>query len=161
MDLALGCEADPMTVYAIDPGKHSVYVATVREVLACSYQVCSVREVRDPTDLSPVVDPEVVLEVPEVNRMIPAQDLIDVASLGNDIAGRIAGLTGKITKYTPGQWKGRLPKPIHHSRMWGHLTVTERKLLGGRKTIEAIDAACLRGARARWAKSGERYYRAS
>lgn len=90
------------------------------------------------------------------------EDLLLIATLGSRLAGRFGGRYGTITEYRPAQWKGNTPKPPHHRRtLWPALTPAECKLLGGAKTLAAIDAACKRGAANSWQKQGARYYRAS
>lgn len=104
----------------------------------------------------------VVVEIPSVRPDTPdANDLILIAVAGARVAERFARDPCTITEYRPLEWKGTTPKPPHHRRMWDELTDSERKLLGGAKTLAAIDAACLRGARDRWRKKGALYYRAS
>jgi len=104
----------------------------------------------------------VVVEIPTIRGASTpnAEDLIVIATVGVRLAERFAKDPARITEYRPSEWKGNTPKPAHHRRMWDSLTDSERTLLGGAKTLAAIDAACLRGARDRWRKPGSTYYRA-
>lgn len=104
----------------------------------------------------------VVVEVPTVRGAATPnpEDLILIATVGVRLAERFAAHFSGIEEYRPAQWKGNTPKPPHHRRMWDALCDSEKKLLGGAKTLDAIDSACLRGARDRWSEKGSTYYRA-
>jgi hypothetical protein len=102
----------------------------------------------------------VIIERPEANgRATPPDDLIAITAAGFFLAGLIAG--GPVRSVTPREWKGQVPKPAHHRRLWEALSAAERELLGGAATLAAITAACQRGAKDRWRKPGATYYRAS
>lgn len=105
-----------------------------------------------------------VVEIPErVNVAgVQADDLIRVAVAGARMAERcVRGAPGAVRELRPAEWKGSVPKPVHHRRMWAVLDYAEQDLLGlGNKTWTAIELACERGAADRWKKPGATYYRA-
>jgi hypothetical protein len=105
----------------------------------------------------------VVVEIPTLrgdNTPNP-EDLLLVAVMGARLAERAACRLGEVHEYRPREWKGSTPKPPHHARMWDALQPKERALLGGDRTLRAIEAACTRGAQNGWRKPGATYYRAS
>ncbi len=57
-----------------------------------------------------------------------ANDLIDLAASGADTARFLAGPCEVIAK-RPREWKGQIPKPIHHARLLGRLNAQEYALL--------------------------------
>lgn len=92
---------------------------------------------------------------------VQAGDLIRVAVAGARMAERcVRGAPGAVRELRPADWKGSLPKPIHHSRMLGVLSTEEARVIGLFATDEAVNAACARGAADRWKKPGATYYRA-
>jgi hypothetical protein len=142
-----------VSVVFIDPGKHSCACALMRRRSLTALEATNVCP-----EWAAVTD--VVLELPEANgRSTPPDDLIAITATGCLIAGRLAGRNGCVRLVTPRQWKGSVPKPVHHHRMWDALTPAERALLGGPRTLAAIVAASLRGAGDRWQKKGAAYYR--
>lgn len=104
-----------------------------------------------------------VVEIPTVRGEATPnpEDLLLIAVAGARLAQRFVASLADVREYRPAEWKGNTPKPPHHARMWGALSVSEKRLLGGEKTARAIGAACGRGAADRWRKPGARYYRAS
>ena len=75
---------------------------------------------------------ELVMEKPQIytdqHRKGSQEPLIDLAI----ILGRITGLLTHSWDfvqafYEPGQWKGQVPKPIHHARLKARLTVIQPK----------------------------------
>ncbi len=114
-------------------------------------------------DLTGTFD-RVAVEIPQIRPDTPnGDDLILIAVAGARMAQKAAGRNGEVVEYRPSQWKGSVPKPPHHARMWDALKPEEQKMLGGVKTKRAIDSACLRGAQDCWRKKGNSasYYRAS
>lgn len=95
-------------------------------------------------------------EVPD-RQEAPLADLVKIATAGAQLA---AWLSRDVHPVGVQTWKGSMPKPIHHARMWEELSREERRVLGGPATGRAIDAAAERGAADRWRKSGKLYYRA-
>ncbi len=55
------------------------------------------------------------------------QDLIDVQAVGCAVAGLLAD---SVRLIKPSEWKGTVPKPIHHARLVGVLSAEERAVLG-------------------------------
>lgn len=94
-------------------------------------------------------------DVPVASRMIT---MLTAGLLAAGHALGQAAVSCNVVLYTPNQWKGEIPKPIHHVRIWGRLSPLERRLLGGLATERAIEAAVEKGARNRWGKRGVKYY---
>lgn len=69
-----------------------------------------------------------VLESMEVHRDRPGtpQDLIDVQTVGCLVAASVART---VHLYRPREWKGNVPKSIHHPRLVLALTGTEREIV--------------------------------
>lgn len=144
---------------AVDPGKATCAVALADGVFG---RLCGFGVVESFASSGLLVEGAMLWEIPEQRggAGAPAEDLIWLAAAGADMARGIASPGADVRHITPTKWKGSTPKPIHHSRMWGVLEHQERVLLGRYDTRAAIEAACARGAKARWAKSGATYYRA-
>jgi hypothetical protein len=103
----------------------------------------------------------VIVEIPQADgRSVPVDDLLRVAVAGARLAERFARDGSCVDELRPREWKGSVPKPPHHMRMWSLLDASERELLGGDRTDAAILAACKRGAQGAWKKPGATYYRA-
>lgn len=67
------------------------------------------------------------------------QDLMDVQTVGCLVAGML--LHDSVLLLTPSEWKGSVPKAVHHSRLLAVLDAGERSI---------VDAACsLAGANAK------------
>jgi len=157
-----------MNFIAIDPGyaargKGSAVARFARCRLMC---VCFARpETVRVGDLLQADDiSTVVWECPQVDSRtrtsVPA--IVQLAAVGGTLAGLYAGANNAVVvPVTPSQWKGTVPKPVHHWRMWMRLQDDERTLLGGAETERAIDAARRKGARDRWGKPGASYYPSS
>lgn len=149
----IGC----FEIVAIDPGKHTCAVACAAAGQLVGVGLLASFALPGPFGCADAV----VWEIPEQrgNAGAPAEDLIWLAAAGADMARAIA-LDGPVVHYTPTQWKGSAPKPVHHSRLLDALTRAELDLIGGRVALRrAVDAACKRGAAARWVKPGATYYR--
>lgn len=141
---------------AIDPGVKACATATFVE------GVLRFVGMYGPDDKAPWCS-RAVVEIPERVNVAGVQpdDLIRVAVAGARMAERcVRGAPGTVLEVRPAEWKGSVPKPICHSRMWAKLDDSEIDLLGGMKTGYAIKLACDRGAADRWKKDGKRYYRA-
>lgn len=54
---------------------------------------------------------------------VPAQDLINVQAVGSSVAGLLASA---VSHLSPTQWKGNIPKRIHHPRIVRALEPDER-----------------------------------
>lgn len=68
---------------------------------------------------------------------IPPQDLINVQTVGAIVA---ASLTHRIVLLTPEEWKGTVPKSIHHPRIRAALSEAERGTLGGACDLAGANA---------------------
>jgi len=102
----------------------------------------------------------VVVERPQWDSrcMSDASSVIDLAWYGALLAGGIAAYHDATTvELLPREWKGSLPKPVTHKRMWDVLTPAERALLGGSKTLMKIETAVQRGASKRWPPGYDAY----
>jgi hypothetical protein len=104
----------------------------------------------------------VVVERPqqdERTRSIPPEVLAHLSWAGAALAYRYAGMLGcPVVEYTPTQWKGSVPKPVHHGLLWKVLSAGERSCLGGAATLAQINRAKEKGALDRWKKAGGDYY---
>jgi hypothetical protein len=107
----------------------------------------------------------VVWEIPQDDarlRGASATTLIRLAAEGATLAGMFAGAAcADVRAVTPAAWKGSVPKPVHHGRLWAVLDAGEQAVLGGPRTGAAIEAAKERGALERWKRPGAAYYPAS
>jgi hypothetical protein len=152
-------------VIAIDPG----YSAR-GEGCACAYvtggYLTSVWFARSDSalfaDVLPITPTNVVVEKPQQDSRswgLPPSTLINLAWEGALLAGLYAGrFGGSVVAVTPSTWKGSVPKPVAHGRLWKVLTPAEREVLGGDDTARRIEAAKRKGALDRWGKPGVRYY---
>jgi hypothetical protein len=69
------------------------------------------------------------------------QDLIALAWAGARAAYELAGESGCLVReVTPHEWKGSVPKPVHHVRLWAVLAPAERALFPA-DTAERISKA--------------------
>lgn len=104
----------------------------------------------------------VIVEQPQQDGRsyeVPPAILIRLAFEGAALAGLYAGASGaQLHVPTVTDWKGNENKAAMHRRLWAVLAPTERDVLGGAKTMTAIDKACERGALCRWSKSGAELY---
>lgn len=104
---------------------HSMYGSTPEDV--AFLVMASLRD--DLEDWATVpAPPEFVCEWPMKypNKRITHKDLESLYLVGNAIGQLNNGWT---KKYTPGQWKGNVPKPAHHRRLSQILTDTEHKAM--------------------------------
>jgi hypothetical protein len=144
---------------AIDPGKQGCAVAYA----AYQNQLTGVWwDRRLVYEQLPLTGPAVVWEKPQADgRGVPVQDLLDVCHAGADLARWYAGPLGEVQAVTPREWKGGVPKPIHHGRLADVLTDAEFDVLGGVIPVcNAIGLARDRGTDDHWRKDGKLYYRA-
>lgn len=105
---------------------------------------------------------EVVVERPQQDERtygIPPEVLATLSWEGAALAYGYAGAKGAcVIELTPSQWKGSIAKAAHHRIAWKVLSRDERAVLGGDATWRVIDAACERGALARWKPRKDHYY---
>jgi hypothetical protein len=139
---------------SIDPGAE-------RCALACWLQDCTLAAVLDvgsydwPTTWAAE---NVVVEVPQADgRAQVGDDVLRMALSATRVGARAALVS--LSEHQPREWKGSLPKAVCHARAWAALSYDERELLGGDRTGRAIEAACARGAAARWKPHHNHYYR--
>lgn len=97
---------------------------------------------------------QVICEAPQLDGR-PPTELIPVALAGAYLAGQCKGPARFVT---PREWKGSMPKPVHHRKVWQALSPTERTALPG-YTENEINKALMRGAKDGWRKPGGTYYR--
>jgi hypothetical protein len=105
----------------------------------------------------------VVVERPELQgrrtRSARPQDLMSLAWEGALLAGTYVGRdNATLVELTPRQWKGSVPKPICHARLWRVLSIAEQNILGGMATEIAIEKAVEKGALNAWGRPGVSYY---
>jgi hypothetical protein len=140
-------------VLAIDPG--------VKACACVTFVDGALVEVEFMTAPYPAYAPSpncVIVERPEQDgRSFTARpkDLMALAWAGAALAYSVGA---PVVEYTPSQWKGQVPKPAQHMRLWGLLTEAERALLGDARTGEAIAMAARKGALDRGSKPGASYY---
>lgn len=96
---------------------------------------------------------DVVAEKPQFDSRV-SKHVIDLAWTGALVA---ASFGAPVTAYTPSEWKGSTPKPIHHHRMWQVLTPEERAVFPA-DTEARIAEACRKGGLENWRRSGAEYY---
>jgi hypothetical protein len=98
----------------------------------------------------------------QYSHAVPVDVLLELTAVGASLAGIYAAGCPivPIVALKPHEWKHSRHKPPHHKALWRLLSPTERAVLGGDKTYAAIEAACRKGALARW-KPGVAYYPAS
>lgn len=108
----------PAWLIAVDPGKHACGVAVFRE--GYLYRAALVPSAEAPfcaTD--DTGDLVCVCEKPQVyygRGRGNAADLIDISIAAGRMTARY------LTRYVkPAEWKGQLPKKIHHGRVWAAL----------------------------------------
>jgi len=90
-----------------------------------------------------------------------ANNLIRLAAVGAELAGRYAGRGGTVVAVEPHVWKGSTPKPVQHGRLWDELTEDERDVVRQAVGIDValhIAEAKRRGGLDRWSKPGHTYY---
>jgi hypothetical protein len=94
----------------------------------------------------------------QYSHAVPVETLLELTSVGSGLAHLYAGALGaEIKELRPHEWKHSRHKPPHHKALWRILTEAERAILGGDATYAVIEAACRKGALARW-KPGVSYY---
>lgn len=145
-----------VTLLAIDPGKHWCDCAWFYDgELTRVYAMPSLHRTAGPAlhGLS-IPANRVICEKPQLDGR-PATDLIDVTLAGAYLAGQA---WGTVRFVEPREWKGSMPKPVHHRKVWQTLTPTERAALPDYAEHE-INKALLRGAKDGWRKPGGTYYR--
>jgi hypothetical protein len=139
------------TLAAIDPGATECAVARFDDGLLMQIGFVGAGISHHPRGLM-AWSTRAVYEMPQADgRNAPADDLIAVAIAGATCA---AWCSAVVQAYQPRQWKGSLPKAAHHHQVWTTFTEAEQAILGGAATLAAIEAACARGAKARWQKRG-------
>lgn len=145
-----------VTLVAIDPGVHQSAVAVlvghslIWAGMVDSHALPSAKE----ADL-------VVWEKPQLDSrsrtVVPT--ILELAVSGAMLAARYGCLCRcPVEPVTPTQWKGSIPKPVHHQRLLQGLSEEEVSLLP-KDSKEQVQAACVRGAKERWSKPGAVYYR--
>jgi hypothetical protein len=93
----------------------------------------------------------------QYSHVVPAEVLLELTAQGATLAGMYSAGRCPIVALKPHEWKHSRHKPPHHKALWRILTEAERVVLGGDETYAAIEAACRKGALARW-KPGVAYY---
>lgn len=107
----------------------------------------------------------VIVEQPQQDGRswgVPPAVLIKLGWEGSGLAHLYAGAAG-VPLFDPSvsEWKASEKKPAHHKRLWAVLSPAERAVLGGAKTLAAIEAACEKGALCRWKLPSDQLYPSS
>jgi hypothetical protein len=124
-----------MILIAIDPGAHTGLAFFRHTVLIGAYAIKD----GEPLELRP--DDQLIIECPEYQkgRRVSPNDLITLALRVGRIQGRAQTLGAKCELVRPSEWKGNVPKRIHHERILARLTGVERVLTEG-VSGDALDA---------------------
>jgi hypothetical protein len=142
---------------AIDPGVKECACAFFRDgaLFMADFRRAPCR--RAPWPGRTGVDVAIVERPEQDGRSFTARpkDLMNLAWAGAALAYSVGA---PVTEYTPSQWKGQVPKPAQHKRLWERLSPDERAILGGAATEKAIHDAARKGALDRWKKPGASYY---
>lgn len=117
------------TLVALDPGKVNMGWAQYRDGVLAS---CGLTTAHSPAShargLAHLADPDVLVLEQMAPRDLPnAADLIAVAHSGAYVAGALRPV---VLHYpTALEWKGSVPKRIHHDRLAAKLTPAERAVV--------------------------------
>jgi hypothetical protein len=147
-------------IIAIDPGVKHCAVACLdsSKLIWVEFQTAA-KAIADTDDLTVAA---CVIERPAYQgartQAARPEDLIALAWSGALLAGAYAASGAELHEVTPQAWKGSLPKPVHHAKLWAVLSNEERELLGGLRTYDMIERASEKGALERWKKPGAAYY---
>lgn len=153
---------DYVSLY-IDPGVHQCAVSTYVGGLLSNYGMYDFGSVHLVAPVRGRRVSLIVVERPEYQgqRGRP-KDIIDLAWAGARMAYALSSLlSAPVRELPPSRWKGTVPKPQHHARLWDVLTPGERVILGGAKTLSVINRAVAKGIATRWSKPGASYYGAN
>jgi hypothetical protein len=109
-----------LTLLAIDPGARSGFAVFEGTTLVW----CGISH-------PGVLVGEYVIEKPEYRKheRVDPNDLITLAIRVGEWRGRAIGEGADVRLVTPMQWKGAVPKSIHHPRILASLEATERTIL--------------------------------
>lgn len=131
-----------MNLVAIDPGKHASGIAVFgSSLLVAAYYT------NDPFVLSWVAEhTPVIVELPQV-YVVGKGDPNDLIALAF-AAGRITRRFSDVDTVKPAQWKGQLPKEVHHRRVRAclesaELDAIENSGIARGKLHNALDAVAL------------------
>jgi hypothetical protein len=133
---------------AIDPGVHDVATAWFEDGILRQVGFWAARK---PSPCRAYG--RAIVEIPQFDRR-PSPQVIELAVAGAYLAGSAAETCRFVT---PSEWKGSVPKPIHHCQIWTALSEAERACFP-QDTNDRILAARMKGARDAWRKDGARYY---
>lgn len=131
-----------MNLLAIDPGKHASGIAAFGNSLLVAVYFTSDTSILD--WIAP--ETQVIVELPQV-YVVGKGDPNDLIALAF-AAGRITRRFANVDTVRPAQWKGQLPKDIHHRRVRASLTlweleVLERARIAKSKLHNVLDAVAL------------------
>lgn len=139
------------SLLAIDPGVHASATAWFEDRAlqqVGDWPACKPSPIR--------VYDRAVVEVPQFDGRVSLH-VIGLAVAGAHLAGSAAE---HVRFVTPREWKGSMPKPVHHHKVWLALSPAERTVLPDYAEHE-INKALIRGAKDGWRKPGGTYYGAS
>lgn len=128
-------------IVAVDPGLRAcgvsvwdpwgvlygaAYVKGPKEGRGPSAWASMAAEVREYIDCTPIT--HLVVEIPQVYQRAHSKgdpnDLIQLAGVAGAIVGRLSGAPNMLGPL-PAEWKGQVPKEIHHARVRAALTADE------------------------------------
>lgn len=121
-------------IIALDPGDPVVYGAVFdRGVCVKLREFTRAVMPIDRTKYS-----QAVCEEPSILGAPNAADMVQVLISGSVVA---SALSCNVVFYPVPTWKGSLKKPIHHYRVWPHMTKEEQAFFP-KNTLDVINKAC-------------------
>lgn len=129
-------------IIALDPGDPVVYGAVFDRGVCVKLREFT-REVM-PIDRTKYA--QAVCEEPSILGAPNAADMVQVLISGAIVA---SALSCTVILHSVPKWKGSIAKPVHHYRVWEHLTKAEREFFPA-NALEVINKAC-----AKYAQTGK------
>lgn len=113
-------------IISIDPGKHTGWALWSGLRLID----CGLGDPREcPSHISERLE-HVWIESPMLYGGHPRpNDIVLLARCAGEYAGRYRLLGAEVHYVFPAVWKGQVPKPVHHARLWSSLSEDQRKLV--------------------------------
>jgi hypothetical protein len=108
-------------ILAIDPGTRATGLATITgqtlDVFVLPWERAAAWILSGPRDGAAIV------EVPEARRgsPVPVNDLVQLAGVAGGLIGACMAMGMTVRRVTPAQWKGAIPKAVHHRRVRAQL----------------------------------------
>ena len=120
-------------VTAIDPGRTSGWAQFTAGKLSAAG---TFRDHDYPAVWHRGFDQTLVLEIPRIyphRSKGDPNDIVDLALTVGEIRGHYRPLVTRVIETFPANWKGQVPKEIHHARVLRQLADDELRLLEGEK----------------------------